>query len=244
MAGFARLFSFMEKFIQRLKYYGIGFGIGMIFVFFFFRNRGCSWFPENRVKNSLLSKILVVHDDEMKIMKKHGFTSKSLYIAINKGEVDFGKSAKHQTTKVYAVTIEDAHKKQVNCFLTLNEDSFISEVRFNAKKASSVKPSKNGFGNFIHFPVDKDLIFIDSSINKTCHFSALRVRNENHLLKEMMSHGKLDFKKSQLTNLTKPEHCISIRFSKDISADFYAIWFQEKIEIERITSKSTEKCLD
>ena len=46
-------------FLRRLVYYLIGFGIGLIMVIFFFQNRGCSWLPENKVKETILRKIII-----------------------------------------------------------------------------------------------------------------------------------------------------------------------------------------
>jgi hypothetical protein len=60
----------MESLWRRLKYYGIGFGIGLVFVIFFFQNRGCSWLPSNRVKNSILDRLVVASDETLEILKK------------------------------------------------------------------------------------------------------------------------------------------------------------------------------
>ena len=43
----------MGKFLRRLKFYAVGLGIGTIFTFMIFGNRGCSWLPDNRVKNMI-----------------------------------------------------------------------------------------------------------------------------------------------------------------------------------------------
>ena len=84
----------MESFVRRLKYYGIGFGIGLIFVFVFFQNRGCSWLPSNRVKNSFLDRVIVVPVDQMDYLKSKGITEKDLVQVLNDGEVNFSESKK------------------------------------------------------------------------------------------------------------------------------------------------------
>ena len=48
-----------HTFLRRLFYYLIGVGIGLIFVFFVFGNRGCSWLPQNKVKETINHKILI-----------------------------------------------------------------------------------------------------------------------------------------------------------------------------------------
>ena len=59
----------MTTFWKRLRYYGIGFGIGCIFVFFFFQNRACTWLPDNRIKNSILDRTIVIQEDESDLLK-------------------------------------------------------------------------------------------------------------------------------------------------------------------------------
>ena len=65
---------FMKSWIKRLKFYGIGFGIGLFFVAFFFQNRGCSWLPSNRVKNAILDRLIVVSDETESTMKLKDLT--------------------------------------------------------------------------------------------------------------------------------------------------------------------------
>ena len=52
----------MDKFKNRIKYFLVGLSIGVILVYFMFGNRGCSWLPENRVKNMIGEKEIVVGD--------------------------------------------------------------------------------------------------------------------------------------------------------------------------------------
>jgi hypothetical protein len=69
----------MEGFFKRLKYYGTGLLIGLIFVTFFMRGRGCSWLPENRLKTSLFERIIVLSEEN-----KKNFRFKSLRKRISK----------------------------------------------------------------------------------------------------------------------------------------------------------------
>jgi hypothetical protein len=171
----------MDNFFRRLKYYGIGFGIGLIFVVFFFGNRGCAWYPENRVKNTIFNRILVVSDNEMVKLKELGLTKKDLILAINEGDVDFKKSKKNNHFKVYRFTCETKNGKKFNCNVTLNEDSFISEVQFGDKSAFKVKNTKEGLGSFIYFPKEKDFVFMDTTDLILCQQEAIKLVNENKL---------------------------------------------------------------
>lgn len=84
----------MESFWRRLRYYGIGFGIGLLFVFVFFQNRGCSWLPANRVKNSVLDRLLVIPDHQEKAMNDKHVNVKDIVNALNEGDVEFSESKK------------------------------------------------------------------------------------------------------------------------------------------------------
>ena len=96
----------MDSIFRRLKYYGIGFGVGLVFVVFFFQNRGCSWLPGNRVKNSILERVLVLPETEALQMKKFGLTKTDLTLILNDGEVLFEESKKEGNPKVYVVEKE------------------------------------------------------------------------------------------------------------------------------------------
>jgi hypothetical protein len=93
----------MTTFLRRLKYYGIGFGVGMIFVFFFFQNRGCSWLPDNRVKNSILDRVLVMSSDEMFHFHKATIYNEDIIALLNDGDVDFKKSKTEGEMKIYFI---------------------------------------------------------------------------------------------------------------------------------------------
>ena len=67
----------MKTFLKRLKYYGLGFGIGTVFLFFFFENRGCSWMPSNRVKSNVIERLLVTSKSDKQILKL--FNSKNSF---------------------------------------------------------------------------------------------------------------------------------------------------------------------
>jgi hypothetical protein len=223
----------MDNFFRRLKYYGIGFGIGLIFVVFFFGNRGCAWYPENRVKNTIFNRILVVSDNEMVKLKDLGLTKKDLILAINEGDVDFKKSKKNNHFKVYRFTCETKSGKTFNCNVTLNEDSFISEVQFGDKSAFKVKNTKEGLGSFIYFPKEKDFVFMDTTDLILCQQEAIKLVNENKLFNQIRKTGKLNFEKSNLSIQPKPEHWIQFRDKKNRLIEANAIWYKEKIEINR-----------
>ena len=52
--------TFLLKFTQRLKYYLIGFGLGLFLVFLLFKDRTWSWLPENRVLDFIVEHPILV----------------------------------------------------------------------------------------------------------------------------------------------------------------------------------------
>ena len=93
----------MDNFFRRLKIYGIGFGIGLICVFLFFRNRGCNWLPENRVKSSFIERVIVVHEEEMPAFKALALNEKQLNDLIQNSSISFSESKKKGEPKAVGI---------------------------------------------------------------------------------------------------------------------------------------------
>ncbi|OIQ36784.1 MAG: hypothetical protein BM555_02095 [Crocinitomix sp. MedPE-SWsnd] len=92
----------MHKFKNRLKYYLIGFGLGLVFMFFIFGNRACAWLPENRVKNMLAEKEIFVGDSVQYLMQCQNVTNDDVYRLLNEeGDVDFERSITDVHPKIY-----------------------------------------------------------------------------------------------------------------------------------------------
>lgn len=214
----------MESLVRRLKYYGIGFAIGLIFVFFFFRNRGCSWLPENRVKNAILDRLVVVSDSTSEMFKKIGLTDDDIIQVLNDGDVVFDESLKDGDSKVYL--LEKEGRKY--CF-TLPYESFLTEV-FLSDKASEVATSTMGEGRILRFPLDSNLVFVDSSKVLGCIQDELGLINPRDILKELKKSGKIVFSKTNLEARPKPEHYL--KFTRDtVTVGAKAIWYKNKIDI-------------
>jgi hypothetical protein len=166
-------------------------------------------------------------------LKELGLTKKDLILALNEGDVNFKKSKKNNHFKVYRFTCETKIGKKFNCNVTLNEDSFISEVQFGDKSAFKVKNTKEGLGNFIYFPKEKDFVFMDTTDLILCQQEALKLVNEDILFDQIRKTGKLNFEKSNFEIQPKPEHWIQFRDKKNRLIEANAIWYKEKIQINR-----------
>lgn len=231
----------MNSFWTRLKYYGIGFAIGLLFVFIFFENRGCSWLPANRVKNSFLDRLIVIPESEEIEMKQRGVTAKDVILALNTGDVAFSESKKADPIKVYAVDVELPKKGNTRFYFTLPKESFICEVLISPSSAMKVRNSDEGTGRIIHFPKDEQLVFIESDPLLKCQLDKLNLAKEKDLLKRLKSIGEVDFAQSNFKVKPKPRQTLVIRNTEYGAVYLEAVWYKNKINV---TSLRTEKALE
>jgi len=92
----------MNKFKNRLKYYLIGFGLGLVFMFFLFGNRACAWLPENRVKNMIAEKDIYIGDSLAEAMACLNVNNDDIYRLLHdEGDIDFTRSKTDGNPKIY-----------------------------------------------------------------------------------------------------------------------------------------------
>lgn len=225
----------MESIWRRLRYYGIGFGLGTIFVIFFFQNRGCSWLPSNRVKNSILDRLIVVSDETAAILSKKGITADDVVQVLNDGDVVFDKSNKEKYSKIYAINNEGE-----NFFFTLPYESFISEV-FIVDELKDAIPSSDGIGSIIRYPDDDNMVFPDSSTFVTCQQELLGLIAPKEIFKLIKETGKIDFSKTDLSIRPKPEHYLFFE-CKNEQIGATVIWYKSKLNIIRFHIPFENEC--
>lgn len=224
-----------SSFVKRLKYYGIGFGIGLIFVFFFFQNRGCSWLPGNRVKNTILDRVMVISDETALEFDKKGITKDDVIAALNTGDVEFGESDKNDDSKVYVIEHEG------NKFLyTLPYESFITEVKLGGD-AKETKTSTEGMGTIWRFPIDKNLVYLDSSKVLDCQLNQLNLKDAKTIFSKIKKSGKIDFEHTDLSVRPKPEHFI-VFYQDSTRVAAKTIWYKDKLEILSFEFPSEVNC--
>ncbi len=232
----------MDSIFRRLKYYGIGFSIGLIFVVFFFQNRGCSWLPSNRVKNSILDRVLILPDSEKIQLKKYGLTKKDLTNVLNDGEVLFEDSKKVGNPKVYVIEKEIPNKGKMKFFFSLANESFMAEIHFSEKNAKKTINTRTGFGDLIYFPADDDLVFPDTTARVTCQQDKLGLINPKDILKALKKSGRIDFSKSHLSATPKPEHYLLFKDKKGQEIGCNVIWYKNKLNITDFTLPPGNEC--
>ncbi len=216
----------MSTFLRRLKFYGVGFLMGCVMVFFFFKNRGCSWLPGNRVKNSVLERLIVIPDDENAKLKKYNLTVENIIEVLDDGEIDYDKSQKSDKKLKYYVLQKKFHNKNFDFTFTLPKESFISEVRINEIK--NVTTTTEGNGKIIYIPNDPYIFSLDTNMRIFCARDYLKT-NEKELYKEILKNGKMSFKLSNLEIQPKPEHVFYYPKNGSDSVVFNSIWYKNKI---------------
>jgi hypothetical protein len=219
----------MKNFLRRLKYYGLGFGIGLIFVFFFFRNRGCSWLPENRVKNTILGKVLVIQDSQLAKLQQNGLTEKDAVDFLNDGDVNFGSSKKQGNPQVYEVE-KEIDGKTVKLWFTIPKDGYISEVLWPTGSIHRSGNSKKGIGTMVAFPKVENIIYLDQNPEFKKALKEVGLANEKEVLSRLKRSGKIDFSLSHLDANPLPEHFVIFKNAKGKELRAVTTWYKEHIQ--------------
>lgn len=231
----------MKNFLKRLKFYGIGFLIGLLFVFIFFQNRGCTWLPSNRVKNTIMGRVIVVNEQDHQQLKKLGISDKRIVYFLNDGDVSFGESKKQGNPKVYSITRE-INGKEVELWFTLPKDAYVAEVRIPKGSIFSVKNSTTGTGRMISFPKVESLVYLDSNRRLTCQQEKLGLIAPATVVKRLKKTGYIDFSKSEWTASPHPIQYIWFTNSNGVKVETATHWFQEHIQIEELKTEQPLDC--
>ena len=90
------------NFLNRLKFYLIGFILGLFLVYGIFKERNWDWLPENKVKKFLLENPLKIFYNKKQDLLSDQLSKKIFDIIIN-GDVNFSKSETKQELKIYLI---------------------------------------------------------------------------------------------------------------------------------------------
>ncbi|PWH86940.1 hypothetical protein [Brumimicrobium oceani] len=217
----------MQGIWKRLRYYLIGFLIGTIFVSILFKDRGCSWTPTNRVKNSIQDKIIVFPENQIQSLNQLGLNKDNIYRFLVNADVDFSNSLKDKFPKVYIVENNDSIHQRLQ--FSLYEDSYITVVH-PLKKEEKPKRYEHleGWGEMIRLPKDSSLVFIDKSNYTQCKARGLATKDQQEITNAMKATGRVDFSKSDLM-LTKAVQQIQFIQNDTLEVNAKTIWFESRI---------------
>ena len=138
-----------HTFLRRLFYYLIGVSIGLIFVFFVFGNRGCSWLPQNKVKETINHKILISASKKI--------PANNIQKILEESEVNFDKSNKSSSFKTYLFETTSTAGTTTPFYISFSSDSYLAVVHDDLNQLQAMKTDT--FLKIINLPEDKFSLF-------------------------------------------------------------------------------------
>jgi hypothetical protein len=224
----------MDNFFRRLKYYGIGFGIGLIFVVLLFQQKGCSWTPGNRVKSAILERIIFIDSLDEIYLKAHNISPKTLRKFIENGTVSFLKSKRNGREKLYHFQGVLGSDKSFNCLIGYREQSVVVDLDFEHSDIKQYQPLIGYAKPFLYkkknwFSGKWNLYELKGMVPSSApeKFTELFLKN-----------GRLDCSKSTF-DVQKPTSYLFFtnQFAKHHKQEYRlrTIWYQEKIEIKELS---------
>jgi hypothetical protein len=232
----------MESFWRRLRYYGLGFGLGLILTFGIFNTRGCSWMPENRVKDAMNKRVWIVDMQKVNsFYKDHKLNDAKFYRLMQDADISFTKSIRSGRHKVYDITFTDGKKKEAHCLARMTDESFVVEFIPEVKNIKEYRKMKSlSFGaSIIHAPVQKHLVYSEDNPAIKEHLRALGIPNDIQLQKALLS-GHFDYQKSRLKEQPRPVHVFQFRPENNkrrIEVSAACIWYKDKIKVYSLSEE-------
>lgn len=126
------------NFLNRLKYYLFGVGLGILLVMAIFKDRKLtSWTPRNQVMKEIKNKELILSDKNSECLKCLGFnTKKEIIDLLLSSNIDFGKSeVENHDERLYMLTFEDTELYKITVSIT--EDN-VELTSINTENSSCV----------------------------------------------------------------------------------------------------------
>lgn len=205
-------------------------------VVFMFDNKGCSWFPSNRVKDNLFNRMIVVNASSYDKITEQGFKEAEFLKTVQAGSVEFGKSKKQGLDKVYRIDYETPKGKKEHCFMTMGDESFMTEIIFSSKKASQISPTNSDAelpGKILFMPKNEFLFYMDSSSVLTEKMKSIGIKNDKELNRLIRKNGRFNFSRSYLLQHPKPVHCLQFNVSNTSKEMLFVkcIWYKDKIKV-------------
>ena len=132
------------NFLNRLKFYLVGFILGLFLVYSLFKDREWDWLPKNKIKKFLLANPIKINIEKSELLIINEDFSKKIFDVIINGNILFSKSHTKTDTKNY--------------FLESNNDTISFDISFDDSTCRIIS-----FNNQI-FTRNKSIIHIDTNV--------------------------------------------------------------------------------
>jgi hypothetical protein len=230
----------MESFWRRLRYYGLGFGIGLILTFGIFNTRGCSWMPANRVKEAMNARIWVMEEQTQKtFFGQFHFSDSSFHEAIENADIEFTKSRRRGQHKIYQLAIENAKGQTIRLLARMTDESALVDFIPTSKNWQQYVKLKSTaeLGKIIFRPQQKNLFYLPENRSLQEAFGNIGIRNDQQLNLALQK-AEFSYQKSDLKATPKPllvfDICMpssTVGTSKQLRYSITCLWYKDKLKV-------------
>lgn len=238
----------MDKLKNRIRYFAIGLIFGTILVYFMFGNRGCAWLPENRVKNMIGEKEIIVGDSILDMMACWGITNDDIYALLKDGgEVEFSKSITDEVPKIYYIESEKDEKLYWAKF-ALYEERELAEIVavFYDNGAPCTSTFSNEYTSTLPLPHKDVIAILESNEFRILDDAVCEMNFYKIAEKDLLAFHKtatIDIKKSNPRKTPNPEYVMYGSLNGENYSVKYIIG-ENRTRIERIMGENPTDCLN
>lgn len=199
------------NFLNRLKFYLVGFSLGLFLIYTLFKDREWDWLPENKVKNFILKnplKINLIKDQS--IILNDQFAKKIFDLIIN-GNVNFSESKTNSINKKYIIEY--------------NNSSALFNVSFEDTLCRLISIDNMIFKDYYEPEYLDTIVFIDR-YNLLMKFDKMEKKFTKYFISKVKKYGlnsddisknlknfKVDWKKSNPFSIINPKYIGTISIS-------------------------------
>lgn len=186
-------------FAKRLRYYIIGFGMGLVLCLAIFGQRGCDWTPSNRVLKQIATSQILITDSVRCILAENKVEEDDIFKTLNGGSVIFSESETQKVPKYYV--LEDPNENFKIGFVVRNDTVSVLDGVVGGKQGMC-----KDFGlNPEHiFTMPEKTVKRLLRAQEISAADSVLVKLKKHSIKDgeiynMIESGKIDFKNSMPT---------------------------------------------
>lgn len=199
------------NFLNRLKFYLIGFSLGLFLIYTLFKDREWDWLPENKVKNFILKYPLKINlNKDQPIILNDQFAKKIFDLIIN-GNVNFSESKTNSINKKYIIEY--------------NNSSALFNVSFEDTLCRLISIDNMIFKDHYEPEYLDTIVFIDR-YNLLMKFDKMEKKFTKYFISKVEKYGlnsddisknlknfKVDWKKSNPFSIINPKYIGTISIS-------------------------------